>query len=69
MYTKFGEITQPFIKSIFSKNITSVSVLIMFYETRTENIKKYFIMLSCVIHATIKIMSVLIICIINKKFK
>ena len=36
MYTTFGEITQPFIKSTLEKNNTSVLALIMFYETRGD---------------------------------
>ena len=54
MYTTFGEITQPFIKTILSKNNTRVLALIMFYETRGDNLKKYFIVLSCVVYSIIK---------------
>ena len=54
MYTTFGEITQPFIKSTLSKNNTSVLALIMIYETRADNPKKYFRVLSCVIYTIIK---------------
>ena len=54
MYTKFGEITQYFIKSTLSKNNTSVLTLIMFYETRSDNTKKVFRVLSCVIYNKIK---------------
>ena len=38
MYTTFGEITQPFIKTTLSKKNTSVLELILFYETRVDNI-------------------------------
>ena len=34
MHTKFGEITQPFIKATLAKKNTSVLALIMSYETR-----------------------------------
>ena len=54
VYTKFGEITQPFIKATFSKNNTSVLALIIFCETRADNPKKYFRVLSCVIYTIIK---------------
>ena len=46
MYTTFGEITQPFIKSTLLKMNTSVLALIMFYEIRADNPKKYFMVLS-----------------------
>ena len=49
MYTTFGEITQPFIKSRLAKDNTSVLSLLLFYETITDDPKKYFIVLSCVI--------------------
>ena len=49
MYTKFGEITQPFIKSRLTKDNTSVLSLLLFYETITDDPKKYFIVLSCVV--------------------
>ena len=39
MYTKFGEITQLFIKATLAKNNTSVLALIMVYETRQDNPK------------------------------
>ena len=54
IYTTFGEITQPFIKAMLAKQNTSVLELIIFYETRADNPKKYFIVLSCVIYTTIK---------------
>ena len=57
MFTKFGKITQPFIKTTWSKNSTIVLVLIMFYETRSDKIA--YTVLSCVIDIIIKIMSVL----------
>ena len=53
MTTTFGEITQSFIKSTLSKKNTSVLTLIMFHETRGENPKKYFRVLSCVIYTII----------------
>ena len=52
--TTFGEITQPFIKATLSKKNTSVLALIMFYETRGDNPKKYFRVLSCVVYSIIK---------------
>ena len=61
MYTTFGETTQTFIKATVSKNNTSVLALIMFYEAKVYNTKKAFIVLSCIIHTIIKIISVLII--------
>ena len=54
MNTTFGELTQYFIKSTFSKNNTSVFELITFHETRSENPKKNFRVLSCAIYTTIK---------------
>ena len=53
MNAKFGELTQFFIKSTLSKN-TSLLSLIMFHDTRVENPKKFFRMLSCVIYSIIK---------------
>ena len=53
MYTIFDEITQPFIKATLAKNNTSVLALIIFYETIADNTKKYYIVLSCVIHIII----------------
>ena len=38
MFTTFGAITQPFIKSTLLKMKTRVLALILFYETRSENI-------------------------------
>ena len=61
MYNTFGEITQPFIKATLSKNNISVLELSMFYETRGDNLRKSFRVLSCVIYSIIKIMSALII--------
>ena len=52
MFTAFGEITQPFIKSTMLKNYTSVLALIMFYEKRGD--KKAYKVLSCVIYTIIK---------------
>ena len=54
MYTIFFEITQPFIKSTLAKNNTSVLALIILYETRGENPKKDYRVLSCVIYTIIK---------------
>ena len=54
MYTILGEITQPFIKATSAKNYTSVLALIIFYEIIADNPKKYYIVLSCVIHIIIK---------------
>ena len=54
IYTAFGEITQLFIKSTSAKKNTSVLALIIFYEIRSDNPKKYFRVLSCVIYTIIK---------------
>ena len=54
MYTTFGEITQPHIKSTLSKKNTSALSLIMFYDTRAHNHKKFYRVLSCVIYTIIK---------------
>ena len=54
MYTTFGKITQPFIKSTLAKKNTNVLAFIMFYETRSDNPKKSFRVLSCVIYIIIK---------------
>ena len=54
MHTKFGEITQPFIKAKSEKKNTSVLALIMFYEKRADISKKNFRVLSCVIYSIIK---------------
>ena len=59
MNTTFSEITKTFIRATFSKNKTRVLALLIFYETRAENIA--YKVLSCVIYTIIKIMSVLII--------
>ena len=52
MFTKFGEITQPFIKSKLLENNTSVLALIIFYETRSDRI--FYRVLSYVIYTIIK---------------
>ena len=52
--TTLGEITQPFIKATLAKKYTSVLALIMFHETRGDNPKKYFRLLSCVVYSIIK---------------
>ena len=52
MFTTFGEITQPFIKSTLEKTHTSVLESIIFYDTRPDN--KAYIVLSCVIYTTIR---------------
>ena len=54
MFTTFGEITQLLIKATLVKNNTSVLALIMFYDARAYNPKKYFSVLSCVIYTIIK---------------
>ena len=54
MYTTFGEITQPFIKSTLSKNSTSVLASIMFYEIGADNTQKAYRVLNCVIYTIIK---------------
>ena len=54
MHTTFGEITQPFIKSTLSQNNTSVLALTIFYKTISDNPKKDFRVLSCVIYTMIK---------------
>ena len=64
--TIFGPITQPHIRSTLSKNKTIVLALLVFYETRADNPKKAFKVLSCVIYTIIKIMSVLIIWLVCK---
>ena len=48
MKTTFGIITQPFIRSILQKKKTRVLALLMFYETRPENIA--YRVLSCIIY-------------------
>ena len=58
--TTFGTITQPFIRATFKKKKTSVLALLMFYETRAENIDVYSVEL-CYLYHNQKIMSVLII--------
>ena len=55
MYTTFVEITQPFIKATLAKNNKILLALIMFYETRSDNPKKYFRVLGYVIYSIIKI--------------
>ena len=54
MYTTFGEIIQPFIRATLSKNNTHVLALIMSYETRGDNPKIYFIVLSCVVYSILE---------------
>ena len=54
MYTKFGGIKQPFIKTKLSKKNTRALELIMFYETRGYNLKKYFRVSSCVVYSIIE---------------
>ena len=54
MFTKFGVITQAFIKSTLAKNNTSMLALIMFYSTRGDHTKKYFKVLSCVVYSIVK---------------
>ena len=52
MCTKFGEITQPFIKGTLLKNNTRALALIMFHETIAD--KKAYGVLSCVVGTIIK---------------
>ena len=52
MFTTFGEITQPFIKSTLAKKNTSVLELVIFYEKIAE--KKVYGVFSCVIYTIIK---------------
>ena len=54
MYTTFVEITQPFIEATLPKKNTSVLALIMFYDTRADNPRKAFRVLSCVIYNIMK---------------
>ena len=54
MYTTFGEITQPLVKATLAKKNTSVLALIIFYETRANNPKKIYGVLSCVIYTILK---------------
>ena len=53
MYTIFGEITQPFMKTTFSKYNTSLLALIIFYDTRAYIIRKAFGVLSCVVYSIV----------------
>ena len=55
VYTIFGEITQPFIKTTLStkKEHNCVSINNV-YETKVDNPKKYFIVLGCVVYSIIK---------------
>ena len=46
MYTTFGSITQPFIKYTLAEKNTSVVALILFYDTRADNPKKTFRVMS-----------------------
>ena len=50
MYTTFGETTQPLVKSTLVKKNTSLLALIMFNETRANNPRKAYRVLSCVIY-------------------
>ena len=52
MNTKFGEITQPHIRTKLAKHNTRVLELLLFYETR-HNPDKDFRVLSCVIYTII----------------
>ena len=52
--TVFGTIIQPNIRDTLSKNKTRVLALLMIYETRADNPKKYFKVLSCVIYTITK---------------
>ena len=52
MFTTFGAITQPFIKSKLLKKKTRVLSLILFYETGAKMIA--YKVLSCVIYTVIK---------------
>ena len=52
MFTKFGEITQHFIKTTLLKNNTRVLELILFYEKIPGKI--VYRVLSCVIYTIIK---------------
>ena len=54
MYTTLDEIIQTFIKATLEKKNTSVLALKMFYETRANNHKRDYILLSCVIHTIIQ---------------
>ena len=54
MYTTFGEIKQPFIKTTLSKNNTHVFTFIMFYETRGDNPRKAFRVLSYIVYGIIE---------------
>ena len=53
MRTTFGEITQPHIRTIPSKNNTIVLALLMFYET-SKYPEKVLKVLSCVIYTIIR---------------
>ena len=50
MKNKFCTMTQQNISKILSKTNTRVLALVMFCQTRQENAKKMFKVLSCVIH-------------------
>ena len=54
MKTTLGAITQPHNISTWPKKKTRVLALIMFYESRADNPKKTFRVLSCVIYTIIK---------------
>ena len=53
MKTTFGEITQPHIKTTLAKNNEKMLALLIFDETRADNTKKYFKVLSCVLYTII----------------
>ena len=54
IYTTFGEITQTIVKSTLAKKNKILLALIIFYETRAYNPKKYFRVLSFFIYSIIK---------------
>ena len=54
MHTKFGEITQPFVKTTLSKKNTVVLALIKYYDKRGYHPEKVFRVLSCVDYSIIK---------------
>ena len=53
MNNTFGNVTQPFIKNVITKNNICVLALIFFRETRHTKAKKAFRVLSCVIYTII----------------
>ena len=52
MLNTFGAIKQTFIKATLLKNKTRMLALLLFYETRSDNI--FYRVLSCVIYTIIK---------------